>query len=250
MKYDWENKKDTFPVIDVREITNNFLPLILQKAQQVNLNNGICVVQTFEPKPLYSALKDLGFEYITEKVSEHEYRVYFYRTEMKTITFKNGADMPFKPTAILNYKFIDDLLAGTVVDFWEYIWEKEKPAIDLKTKLLLSLSNAIGGSRFRQATRELIKAYALGVTVAELDELFALFAWNQGIGHFSSEIGPSATFGVYKLIKRREQEGLKKEKILEEVMQTFGDRNPDVNPLFKKQLKCCETRDDLTQNTD
>jgi hypothetical protein len=75
--------------------------MILRKAQQVNLNNGICVVQSFEPKPLYSALLDMGFEHETEKVSEHEYRVYFYRTEMKTITFESGADMPFKPTAIV-----------------------------------------------------------------------------------------------------------------------------------------------------
>ena len=102
------------------------------------MNNGICVVQTFEPKPLYSALADLGFEYETEKVSEQEYRAYFYRTELKTATYESGADMPFKPTAILNYKLIDDTLAGTVVDFWEFIWEKEGSAIDLKTKLLLS----------------------------------------------------------------------------------------------------------------
>lgn len=152
--------------------------------------------------------------------------------------------MPFKPTAILNYKVIDDSLAGTVVNLWEYIWENENPAIELKTKLLLSMSNAMGASRFRQATRELIKAYALGVTVRELDELFSLFAWNQGIGHFSSEIGPSPTFGVYRQIKKREQEGLEREKILEEIMETFGDRNPAVNVLFKKQIKCCDMREE------
>lgn len=152
--------------------------------------------------------------------------------------------MPFKPTAIVNYKAIDDILAGTVVDFWELIWGKEDSAIDLKTKLLLSMSNAIGASRFRQATRELIKAYSLGVTVKELDELFSLFAWNQGIGHFSSEIGPSTVFGVYKQIKKREQEGLDRRKILDEILETFGDKNPDVNTLYKKQIKCCEKRDD------
>lgn len=244
MTIKWESKKETFPVVDVRNLTTNFLPMILHKAQQVNLDNGICVVQSFEPKPLYSALKDLGFEHITEKVSDCEYRVYFYRTEMKPITFEGGADMPFKPTAIVNYKAIDDILAGTVVDFWELIWGKEGPAIDLKTKLLLSMSNAIGASRFRQATRELIKAYSLGVTVQELDELFSLFAWNQGIGHFSSEIGPSTVFGVYKQIKKREQEGLDRRRILDEIMETFGDKNPDVNTLYKKRIKCCDRRDE------
>ena len=244
MSVNWENKKTSFAEIDVRNLTTNFLPMILHKAQQVNLNNGICVIQSFEPQPLYSALKDLGFEHLTEKISEHEYRVYFYRTEMKAITFESGADMPFKPTAIVNYKAIDDILAGTIVDFWELIWGKEDAAIDLKMKLLLSMSNAIGASRFRQATRELIKAYSLGVSVEELDELFSLFAWNQGIGHFSSEIGPSTVFGVYKQIKKREQEGLDRRKILDEIMETFGDKNPDVNTLFKKQVKCCEKRDE------
>ncbi|HZK28905.1 MAG TPA: hypothetical protein VFD19_01655 [Clostridia bacterium] len=243
MTSNWEDKKASFPTSDVRKLTGNFLPMILHKAQQVNLNNGICIIQSFEPKPLYSALKDLGFEHITEKVSDHEYRVYFYRTEMKTITFESGADMPFKPTAIVNYKTVDDLLASTVVDFWELIWGNENSAIDLKTKLLLSMSNAMGASRFRQATRELIKAYSLGVTVRELDELFSLFAWNQGIGHFSSEIGPSTVFGAYKLIKRREQEGLDKKIILDELIDHFGDKNPDVNTLYRQQIKCCEQRD-------
>ncbi len=240
MKKPWEDKKSDFPVIDVRNLTTNFLPMILRRAQQVDLNDGICVVQTFEPKPLYSALENLGFEHVIERPSEHEYRVYFYRVEMKRITFESGANMPFKPTAILNYKTIDDVLAGTIVDFWEFIWEAKEPAIDLKTKLLLSMSNAIGGSRFRQATRELIKAYSLGVTVKELDELFSLFAWNQGIGHFSSEIGPSTVFGVYRLIKQREKQGRAKSGILDEIMDTFGDGNPDVNTFYGKGTKYCE----------
>ena len=53
----------------------------------------------------------------------------------------------------------------------------------------------------RQATRELIKAYACGVESAALDDVFELLAWNQGIGYFSSEIGPSTLFQAYKLIK-------------------------------------------------
>ncbi|MGO1820354.1 MAG: DUF2249 domain-containing protein, partial [Senegalia sp. (in: firmicutes)] len=161
MQNKWEENKIEFLVIDVRNLTSNFLPMILKKAQGIEINNGICVVQSFEPKPLYSALKDLGFhEQMTDKISDNEYRVYAYRTEMKEISYEGGADMPFKPTAILNFKVIDDDLAGTVVDFWETIWDKNDPAIDLKTKLMLSMSNAIGAGRYRQATRELIKAYS------------------------------------------------------------------------------------------
>lgn len=47
--------------------------------------------------------------------------------------------MPFKPTAILNYKNIDNELAGVAVDFWQLTWEKEGATIDLKTKLMLSI---------------------------------------------------------------------------------------------------------------
>lgn len=237
---EWKDKKEQFTVIDVRHLTSNFLPMILHKAQNVTVHEGICVVQTFKPKPLYSALEDLGFEYETEKISDTEYRAYFYRSEKKAITYESGADMPFKPTAILNYKAIDNDLADTVIDFWELIWDKQNQAIDLKTKLLLSMSNAIGGSRYRQATRELIKAYSLGVTVKELDELFSLFAWNQGIGNFSSEIGPSTVFGAYKHIKNSENKGIDRETIINELMESFGDKNPNVNTMFKKQVKHCE----------
>ena len=125
------------------------------------------------------------------------------------------------------------MLAENVVNFWELVWEKKDAAIDQKTKLLLSMSNAVGASRFRQATRELIKAYSLGVTTVEFDEIFTLFAWNQGIGHFSSEIGPSVLFGAYQHIKNREKIGTDKKTIIDEVMEMFGDRNPEVGTFFK-----------------
>lgn len=67
MQKQWQNQKSSFPVVDVRDLTTNFLPMILHKAQQVNLNSGICVVQSFEPKPLYSALEDLGLSIVPKK---------------------------------------------------------------------------------------------------------------------------------------------------------------------------------------
>lgn len=194
MTSEWQQEIASFEVIDVRSLTTNFLPSILRKAQQVELHHGICIVQTFDPKPLYKTLQHLGFESYTQKVSNTEYRAYFYRTQCKS----NKHDVPFKPTAILNFKVIDDHLADIVVDIWQQVWNKEDSAFDMKTKLLLSMSNAIGAHRHTQATRELMKAYSLGVTVDQLDELFTMFVWNQGIGNFSSEIGPSTVFGVYK----------------------------------------------------
>ena len=231
MKYDWENKKEGFKIMDVRKASGNFLPGLLRKAGQVDVGDGMCVVQSFEPIPLYSAMADLGFQHHTEKISDSEYRVCFYRAEKKDAAFTGVGDMPLKPTAVLNFKKIDNSLADTVVNFWNLIWGKENPAIDQKTKLLLSLANAVGAGRFRQATRELVKAYALGVTVAELDELFSLFVWNGGVGAFASEIGPSPLFRAYQLIKTLESKGKSRDDVMNTLVDKFGEGNPEVNVM-------------------
>jgi alkylhydroperoxidase/carboxymuconolactone decarboxylase family protein YurZ len=233
MPKEWENTKDKFKVVDVRKLTGNFLPSILKKAGQIEVGDGMCVVQTFEPIPLYSAMADLGFEHLTDKVADGEYRVYFCRIEKLEAAFTGVGDMPLKPTAILNFKKIDDSLADIVVNFWNFTWGKEEPAIDQKTKLLLSLANGVGAGRYRQATRELVKSYALGVTVAELDELFSMFVWNGGVGTFASEIGPSSLFGAYRLIKTQESKGATREEVMSELMENFGEQNPEVNVMHQ-----------------
>ena len=234
MEADWTSKKDTFQEVDVRAMSGNFLPWLIKKATENAEGEGLCVIQSFEPIPLYSALADLGFEHVTEKISDTEYRVFFYRTEAKEGNLPGGIDLPFKPTAMLNFKKIDDKLANIVVEFWSYIWEGKNPVIDQKTRFLLSLANGVGAGRFRQATRELIKGYALGVTTAELDELFAMFVWNQGVGYFASEIGPSALFGAYQLIKKLEADGKDRTAIVGELTEHFGEKNPAVGTFFKR----------------
>jgi len=231
MTKEWTKKKNQFDVVDVRELTGNFLTKLLNKAGQIEVGGGMCVVQSFEPIPLYSAMANLGFEHFTEKIADGEYRVYFYRAEKKEVAFSGVGDMPLKPTAILNFKKIDDSLADIVVNFWNLTWGKEEPAIDQKTKLLLSLANGVGARRFRQATRELVKAYAMGATVAELDELFSMFVWNGGVGTFASEIGPSPLFGAYQLIKTLENKGKTQEEIVSDLMDSFGEKNPQVSVM-------------------
>ena len=143
-------------------------------------------------------------------------------------------DIPLKPTALVNIKKIDNQVGEIAGHFWKNIWNKDNPAVNLKTKLLLSLANAVGSGRFRQASRELIKAYSLGVTIEQLDELFALFIWNQGIGYFASEIGPSQLFKIYKTIKQMEIKKIERAKIVESIMNNFGENNPDVGTGYKK----------------
>lgn len=76
----------------------------------------------------------------------------------------------------------------------------------------------------RQAARELVKAYIHGVESAALDDVFELLAWNQGIGFFSSEIGPSALFQAYKLIKNGEKQGKSREDIRSSCARNSGRR--------------------------
>ena len=144
-----------------------------------------------------------------------------------------GAELPLKPLALMNVKQIDNELAKMIGHFWAYIWKPKNPAIDPKTRFLLSLANAVGAGRYRQATRELLKAYAVGVSRAELDEVFALFVWNQGVGTFASEIGPSPLFGAYTLIKKLEQKGLRREEVTKKLVEKFGEKNPDVGVITK-----------------
>ncbi len=174
----WTGNKETFEVRDVRSLKGNFLPSILKKAEKLEVGQGLCVIQSFEPIPLYSAMGEMGYEYETEKVSEIEYKVYFHRNEKKENPVLDDSALPFKPTAIVNFNTIDPKFADNVVNMWQYIWGREDNVIDMKTRLLLSLANGVGAGRMRQSVREFIKAYSLGVTTSEFDEIFAMFAWN------------------------------------------------------------------------
>ena len=233
MEYDWLSNKESFKVRDVRELKGNFLPPLLKQAQKVKEGKGLCVVQSFEPIPLYSALEDLGFEYHIDKVSESEFRAYFYRKSIKEAIYPEGLDMPLKPTAIANFNRVSPKLADSVVNFWDLIWGQEDTAIDMKTRLLLSLSNGVGAGRMRQATREFVKAYSIGVTVQEFDELFEMFTWNQGVGYFASEISPSSLFAAYQLVKTQESKGMARSDIVKDLMEKFGENNPDVSTFYK-----------------
>ena len=53
-------------------------------------------------------------------------------------------------------------------------------------------------------------------------------AWNQGIGYFSSEIGPSTLFMAYKTIKKMEKQGKEPSEICEMLKENFGEKNPHV----------------------
>ncbi|WP_195715227.1 DUF2249 domain-containing protein [Ancylomarina sp. 16SWW S1-10-2] len=217
--------KEGFIELDVRSLKGNFLLAILKKAKSLKLGEGIKVIQNFEPIPLYSTMENIGFVSETEKLTDANYVVYFYRTEVKEAS---DVELPLKPIVMPKFAEIDKAIADLTVNFWDNIWNKKNPAIELKTKLLLSLTNAVGSGRIKQATRELIKSYYLGTSVAEFDELFSLIIWNQGNGHFASEIAQSPLFKAYITIKNAEKKGKSKKEIMAVLTETFGEKNPET----------------------
>ena len=112
--------------------------------------------------------------------------------------------------------------------FWDLTWNDEHRHLPYEIRLLLSLTNAVGAGRMRQATRELVKAYIHGLDSSALDDVFELLAWNHGIGYFSSEISPSTLFAAYKTIKNMEKQGKERAEIYETLKEKFGEKNPDV----------------------
>ncbi len=113
-------------------------------------------------------------------------------------------------------------------DYEKYNVERQNRTLSYETRLLLSLANAVGAGRMRQAVRELVKAYIHGVSSKELGDVFELLVWNQGVGFFSSEIGPSALFSAYKLIKNCEKQGKSRDEICLVLRERFGEKNEEV----------------------
>ncbi len=221
---DWKDKTASFKKVDVRGIQGNFFPGLKMQAMKMSEGEGMEVVQSFDPIPLYEVMEGLGFEHYTEKVGDAEYHAYFYRTRVKEM----DQDIPMRPAALTNMPLIDEKLGNIAVNFWDLTWNDRNRYLPYETRLLLSLTNAVGAGRMRQATRELVKAYIHGLDSAALDDVFELLAWNQGIGYFSSEIGPSTLFQAYKTIKQMEKQGKSREEIAEVLKEKFGEKNPDV----------------------
>lgn len=138
---------------------------------------------------------------------------------------------PLHPTGLVGLKRIDSELARVGSQFWQLVWKRETEALDQKYHYLVALGVGVGAGRLRQATRELVKAYGTGVTVEQLDEVFSLLVWMQGIPTFSSEIGPSSLFAAYQLVKGLEKEGVPREEIIKRLVEKYGESNPEVATL-------------------
>ena len=221
---EWKEKAESFKQIDVRGIQGNFFQGIKKQAIALPEGAGIEIVQSFDPLPLYEVMEDLGYEHHTEQTGDAEFHAYFYRIRTK----QPEKDIPMRPAPLTNMPLIDEKLGHIDVNFWDRTRNDENRYLPYETRLLLSLTNAVGAGRMRQAARELVKAYIHGLDSRALDDVFELLAWNQGIGYFSSEIGPSTLFAAYKTIKNMEKKGTPRAEITETLKEKFGEKNPDV----------------------
>lgn len=221
---EWKDKKDSFRKIDVRGVQGNFFQGLKKQAMGLAAGEGLEIVQSFDPIPLYEVMEGLGFEHHTEQAGSAEFHAYFYRAQVK----QEEKDIPMRPAALTNMPLIDEGLGKVAVEFWDLTWNDNRRHLPYEMRLLLSLTNAVGAGRMRQATRELVKAYIHGLDSAALDDVFELLAWNQGIGYFSSEIGPSTLFAAYKMIKNMEKQGRERSEICAALKEKFGEKNPDV----------------------
>ena len=221
---EWNDKIGSFKQIDVRGIQGNFFPALKKQAMQLPVGSGLEIIQSFDPIPLYEVMEGLGYEHFTEQKGDAEYHAFFYRAEAR----REAKVIPMRPAALTNMPLIDEKLGNIAVSFWDLTWNDEHRHLPYEIRLLLSLTNAVGAGRMRQATRELVKAYIHGLDSAALDDVFELLAWNQGIGYFSSEIVPSTLFDAYKTIKHMEKQGKERGEICETLKEKFGEKNPDV----------------------
>lgn len=159
---EWKDKTSTFKQIDVRGIQGNFFQGLKKQAMQLPAGSGLEIVQSFDPIPLYEVMEGLGFEHFTEQKDEAEFHAYFYRKEVK----QEEKDIPMRPAALTNMPLIDEKLGNIAVNFWDLTWNDAHRHLPYEIRLLLSLTNAVGAGRMRQATRELVKAYIHGLDSA------------------------------------------------------------------------------------
>ena len=74
MSYEnWKNKAQGFQTVDVRHIQGSFFEGLKKRAEALEVGEGLHIIQTFEPHPLYAVMEGLGYEHHTEQRSEAEF---------------------------------------------------------------------------------------------------------------------------------------------------------------------------------
>jgi NitT/TauT family transport system substrate-binding protein len=75
----WINKRNKFDILDVRTMKTDPFDIIIKKAYSTNENEGFTLIQHFEPYPIINMLSEMGFDYYSEKISDNEFHIFFYK---------------------------------------------------------------------------------------------------------------------------------------------------------------------------
>lgn len=116
MSKQWIDKKDKFETLDARQANPiDFFPAVTGKAQSMPEGEGLHIIQSFEPVPLYAVLGGMGFEHETIPDDNGDFHVYFYKTptsasattpseaemvEGKSLSTKMGGHLNLKPERV------------------------------------------------------------------------------------------------------------------------------------------------------
>ena len=73
---EWKDKIGSFRKIDVRGIQGNFFQGIKKQAMQLTVGNGLEIVQSFDPIPLYEVMEGLCNDHFTEQKGVAEFESY------------------------------------------------------------------------------------------------------------------------------------------------------------------------------
>ena len=92
----WKKYKEEFEVLDVRGWKEDPFSEIMKKASSLEVGDGFRLLQIFEPIPLINMLKPLGIDYLTERISDFRYNIYFCKTrDVSSATeVKAGSKVP------------------------------------------------------------------------------------------------------------------------------------------------------------
>ncbi|MCD4772733.1 MAG: ferredoxin [Bacteroidales bacterium] len=75
----WQERKETFEILDVRTMTSDPFDIIIKKAYEIKEDNGFVLVQRFEPIPMINMLSEMGYEHLTEQREMGEFWMYFHK---------------------------------------------------------------------------------------------------------------------------------------------------------------------------
>ncbi len=75
----WQDRKEEFEELDVRLMQTDPFDIIIKKAYEIPEGKGFILIQRFEPYPLMNMLSEMGFDFVTERYSPEEIRVFFYK---------------------------------------------------------------------------------------------------------------------------------------------------------------------------